>query len=90
MSDESPVISVRQVGKTYRIWNDSASRLVSPIQRGIARALPGGLGSRMEKAASSHYRDFHALRGVNFDVRAGESVGIVGRNGSGNRRCSRS
>jgi ABC-type polysaccharide/polyol phosphate transport system ATPase subunit len=31
-----------------------------------------------------------ALRDVDFVVEPGESVGLVGINGSGNRRCSRS
>jgi len=31
----------------------------------------------------SHYYDFTALKGVSFDIGDGESVGIIGRNGSG-------
>src|SRR3546814_12470020 len=30
-----------------------------------------------------YYREFWALRGVNLQVRQGQTVGIVGRNGSG-------
>src|SRR5438874_12862898 len=30
-----------------------------------------------------HYHDFEALKGISFVVRKGETVAIVGRNGSG-------
>ena len=34
--------------------------------------------------------EFWALRGVNFEVKQGEVLGIIGRNGAGKPRCSRS
>jgi lipopolysaccharide transport system ATP-binding protein len=29
------------------------------------------------------FREFHALKNINFEIHKGETVGIVGRNGSG-------
>lgn len=61
------VISARGLGKTYRAYRH-------PLDGLLHRISLGGLG---------RYREFHALRDVNFEVRRGETVGIIGRNGSG-------
>jgi len=78
---EDPVISVEQVSKSYRIWNDPASRLIAPSLEGLAKA--GIRASWLRKKASAHYKDFQALRSVTLQVRKGEAIGIIGRNGSG-------
>ena len=83
ISDE--VIRVRQLVKTYRIWDDPVSRLKSPLLSAMADWFPHG--SRPNKSllekASSHYRDFHALDDVQFSINRGESFAILGRNGAG-------
>lgn len=78
-------ISVDHVSKAYRIWNDPASRLKSPIMEATGRMFPkrSGVHERLCARAKSYYRDFFALQDVSFQVRKGESVGIIGRNGSG-------
>jgi ABC-type polysaccharide/polyol phosphate transport system ATPase subunit len=66
-------IEVRDVRKTYRRYGrrKSFGTLKSAILSGrVARDLK-----------SEH--SFEALKGVSFDVRAGQTFGIVGRNGSG-------
>lgn len=61
------VISVRNVGKTYRTYEH-------PLH---------ALGSRLSGGRIGRYREFHALTDISIDIRKGESVGILGRNGSG-------
>ncbi len=82
MPDE-PVISVQDIGKTYRIWESPAKRLLSPAYAFGAQVVPGRWSNRLRNASGQGYRDFSALDGVSFEVRRGEAVGIIGRNGSG-------
>jgi lipopolysaccharide transport system ATP-binding protein len=83
--DDAPIISVRGVGKAYRIWETPSGRLLAPLIAQLAKLLPRGLRIRalLERQAATQFRDFWALQDVSFEVRRGESVGIVGRNGSG-------
>ncbi len=77
-------IQVHGVGKAYRIWNSPASRIISPFLERCATVLPPQHWSTaLRRRAAAHYRDFWALRGITFQVKKGESTGIVGRNGSG-------
>jgi lipopolysaccharide transport system ATP-binding protein len=61
------VVRAIGVGKTYRIFDNPADRL---------RQMLSGRRSK-------HYRDFVALRDVSFEMRRGEAMGIIGRNGQG-------
>ena len=64
----STVASLRDVSKVYRLG----------VERSNWRALiPGRLG---EPTGGQH---FHALRDVDLDISAGQSVGIIGVNGAG-------
>jgi ABC-type polysaccharide/polyol phosphate transport system ATPase subunit len=66
-------IAVRDVRKTYRRYGRRKSFGT------LKSALLSGRVARDLKADES----FEALRGVSFDVSAGKTFGIVGRNGSG-------
>ncbi len=60
-------ISVRGVSKCYEIYDRPIDRLKQTLWRGRRR----------------FYREFWAVRDISFDVRRGEAIGIIGRNGSG-------
>ena len=64
---EGVAISVRYVGKCYNIYGRPQDRLKQTLWRGRRQ----------------FYKEFWALRNVSFDVRQGESVALIGRNGSG-------
>jgi ABC-type polysaccharide/polyol phosphate transport system ATPase subunit len=84
MSRES-LIEVAHLTKAYRIWESPTARLAAPFLEAAASVLPKGSGAHRKLAAriARKYRDFHALRDVNFSIRRGEATGIIGRNGSG-------
>ena len=63
----SKAIEVRDVTKIYRLYEKNTDRLKESL----------GLTKK------NLHRDFYALRGVSFDVERGQSVGIIGTNGSG-------
>ncbi len=80
-----PAVSVENVGKTYAIWTSPMARLRGRAWNflGALPLLSRGWSARLRARGAAGRRDFHALRGVTFQVRRGQSVGIVGRNGSG-------
>lgn len=80
---EAPVISVRNVTKSYRIWTNPATRLVTPLCEFCSRLLPPRLGRSVRSFGQNGYHDFDALKEVSLEVQRGEAVGIIGRNGSG-------
>jgi ABC-2 type transport system ATP-binding protein len=63
-----PVVEVRGVEKTFRIPDQRIDSLKERATHPFTRV---------------RYRELRALKGISFDVRDGESFGIVGRNGSG-------
>jgi ABC-type polysaccharide/polyol phosphate transport system ATPase subunit len=79
------LIEARNLTKAYRIWESPSSRLLAPLLQAAAGFLPkdSAAGRSMATRAARRYRDFHALKEVNFEVRRGEATGIIGRNGSG-------
>ena len=65
--DENVTIRVRDLNKVYKLYD-------KPIDR-----LKEALGLSRKKKYKEHY----ALRGVDMEIRQGETVGIIGTNGSG-------
>ena len=78
-------IRVTDLAKTYRIWATPAARLRGPLLTGMAGLLPPGNATRdrLLTGAEKCSREFHALRECTFEVRRGETFGIVGQNGAG-------
>ena len=60
-------IKVEDISKTYLVYNKPIDRLKQGIFRGKRK----------------YYREFNAVNSINFEVKKGEILGIVGRNGSG-------
>jgi lipopolysaccharide transport system ATP-binding protein len=68
-------IRVDHLGKSYQIYDRPPDRLKQAIVPRVLRLVG--------RAGPTYYREFWALQGVSFEVRRGESVGILGRNGAG-------
>lgn len=67
MNNETTVIEVRNVSKFFKLYN-------KPIERLKEVLLPWG---------KIQHKQFYAIKDVSFNVKNGETVGIVGKNGSG-------
>lgn len=63
----STVIECTDLGKCYQIYDSPKARLKQALWRG----------------KKQYYKEFWALRNINFAVERGEILGIIGRNGSG-------
>lgn len=74
------VIKVEQVSKKFTLSHEAPERYTSlrdvmaKKAKSIIRKTPKPSGSKEE---------FYALNDVNFDIKAGDRVGIIGRNGAG-------
>src|SRR5690606_39202767 len=74
VSATAPAVSVRGLGKTYRIGR-AGHRPTTVVE---------AVGARLRSPwARSRFTEFDALTDVDLDVPWGEALGIVGRNGAG-------
>jgi lipopolysaccharide transport system ATP-binding protein len=72
---EAPLrIVARDIGKKYRLGAGAEGRLAEAVQHGIGRVM---------RRTQAEREEFWALREISLEARAGEVVGIIGRNGAG-------
>lgn len=71
----APAITVAGLGKCFHIYE-------RPRQR-LQQLMLAPIKSRIKGAEVKYYREFWALKDINFQVNRGETVGIIGKNGSG-------
>ncbi len=70
-------ITFNRVTKEFRLLHDASFSLSKQVDRLIKRTAGWFTG------ASANAEKFVALREISFDIKHGESVGIIGPNGSG-------
>lgn len=67
MTTEALAIKVQNLVKTYKLYD-------SPVDR---------LKESLHPLRRKYHRDFSALNGITLDITKGQTVGIIGKNGSG-------
>lgn len=86
------VIRVEGLGKKFKIGTSEPYYRLSEAMVGLARnaaRLPGRMMSRPkaaipeEASRATKNGEFWALKDINFEVKRGDVVGIIGRNGAG-------
>src|SRR4051812_42781367 len=75
MSFDGIAISVEGVSKRYALYEKPHDRLKQFVVPRLQRLV--------KQTPRQYFREFWALKDVSFEVKRGESFGIVGRNGSG-------
>lgn len=80
-------IQVENISKMYRLGALGGGTLVSDVNRFIAKVRGKedpyaviGLNDRTSKAESEYV---WSLKDINFDIKQGDAVGIIGKNGAG-------
>jgi lipopolysaccharide transport system ATP-binding protein len=68
-------IGVAGAGKCYLVYEKPEDRL--------KQAVFGRTAQLLGRPIPKYFREFWALRDVGFEIRRGETVGIIGRNGAG-------
>lgn len=83
MSSEYIAIRIRDLSKCYHIYDTPRDRLKQFVIPKLCRAFPPLRKIFFTPHSLDFFREFWALKGVAFEVKKGETVGIIGRNGAG-------
>lgn len=75
MSSNEIVVRVEGLGKKYEVYDSPRSRLKQFVVPTVRRVL--------NLPTQDYFKEFWALRDISFEIKRGESFGVVGRNGSG-------
>ena len=91
--DSDVIIRVDGLGKKYVIGHESERQRYVVLRDVIGRSARNFVrrGVDMMRGrpifAGDSTEEFWALKDVNLEIKHGEVVGIIGRNGAGNRAC---
>lgn len=75
MCSDKVAIEVRGLSKCYQVYEQPADRLKQFIIPRFSRLF--------SCAVRQYFREFWALREIDFTIKKGETVGIIGHNGAG-------
>lgn len=77
-------IRATKVGKCFQIYTRPNDRLMQGLYSLVARLCPiSTWRSGLERRANGCAKQYWALHDISFELKKGETFGIVGRNGSG-------
>ncbi|MDJ1491723.1 ABC transporter ATP-binding protein [Cytophagaceae bacterium DM2B3-1] len=80
----SVVVKVENVSKKYHLGKTGTNSLKGDIQRWWARKQgKEDPFSKVVEASQLQGEEFWALKDINFEIKQGDAVGIVGKNGAG-------
>jgi len=75
MCSDKVAIEVHGLSKCYQVYGQPVDRLKQFVFPRVLRLF--------RRASKQYFREFWALQSINFTIKKGETVGIIGHNGAG-------